>query len=537
MLANITFLDSFQDGSSLVVGVYSGGELSASAKKLDADGEIARMVSKIGFSGEFLETASFISANDARKYVLLVGLGKKDRSLSNFELQKIGASVYEASREFEKCFVAINDEDVKLAAAVGGSGSGGDDGASSSGSAGSSDSTALCSKTAQSLVAFGALLKSWRFDKYKSKKDKKIKLEDIIFEASDTETAEKIFTPFRNLASAIFLTREVVAEPANVIYPESFASKALELFKVGAEVEILDQDQMKSLGMNALLGVAQGSVNEPRLVVVHWNGSQNPSDAPIAFVGKGVTFDSGGISIKPSDHMEDMRHDMAGAGAVLGLMKAVATNKMPLNVVGVMPLVENMPSGSAQRPGDVVKSMSGQTIEVLNTDAEGRLILADALWYAQDRYKPAAIVDLATLTGAIVVALGHEFAGLFSNSDELAREIFESSQNTGEKVWRLPMAQAFDKGIDSDIADVQNCARPGVRAGSITAAHFLKRFVNGTPWAHIDIAGVEVSSGKTFICSNGATGFGVQLLYDLLSRMAEKGGINNVKFESEDKQQ
>lgn len=520
MLASITFLDSFQDGCSLVVGVYSGGELSASAKKLDSDGEIAKMVSKVEFSGKFLETASFVSGNDARKYVLLISLGEKDKALSGFELQQIGATIYEESSGFEKCFVAIDDSDIKV------------DSINTSTSADSSDSGASsgivpASKNVQSYVAFGALLKSWKFDKYKSKKDKKIKLESLVFEASDPKAAEKDFTSFRNLADATFLTREVVAEPANVIYPESFASKALELFKVGAEVEILDPEQMKVLGMNALLGVAQGSINEPRLVVVHWNGSKNPSDAPIAFVGKGVTFDSGGISIKPSDHMEDMRHDMAGAGAVLGLMKAVALNKLPMNIVGIMPLVENMPSGSAQRPGDIVKSMSGQTIEVLNTDAEGRLILADALWYAQDKYKPVAIVDLATLTGAIVVALGHEFAGLFSNSDNLAGEIFKSSQRTGEKVWRLPMTEAFDKGIDSDIADVQNCAKAGVRAGSITAAHFLKRFVNGTPWAHIDIAGVEVSSGKTSICSNGATGFGVQLLYDMLSRIAEKSAEAN----------
>lgn len=523
MLANISFLDSFQDGSSLVVGVYSGAELSPSAKKIDSDGEIAKMVSKVEFSGKCCETASFVSGNDARKYVLLIGLGEKEKTLSNFEAQKLGASIYEASSGFEKCFVAINDEDIKLTSSSDSSEKTPSDSTGSSASAGA---------TIQSLVAFGSLLKSWRFDKYKSKKDEKIKLKELIFEASDPAAAEKNFASFRNLADAIFLTREVVAEPANVIYPESFASKALELFKVGAEVEILDQDQMKSLGMNALLGVAQGSINEPRLVIVRWNGSQNPSDTPIAFVGKGVTFDSGGISIKPSDHMEDMRHDMAGAGAVLGLMKAVALNKLPINVIGVMPLVENMPSGSAQRPGDIVKSMSGQTIEVLNTDAEGRLILADALWYTQDKYKPAAIVDLATLTGAIVIALGHEFAGLFSNSDQLAEKISESAQNTGERVWRLPMTQAFDKGIDSDIADVQNCARPGVRAGSITAAHFLKRFVNGTPWAHIDIAGVEVSGGKSFICSNGATGFGVQLLYDLLSKVVEQGGTDAVKFES-----
>ena len=490
MVINVSFVDAFQDGSSVVVGVYSDGELSASAKKIDSDGEIAKVAGKMAFSGKLFETASFISANENRKYVLLVGLGEHDKVFSNYELQKLGAEIYSCASKFENCVLAIGDEDVK----------------------GEKTET-------QAMIAFGSLLKSWNFDKYKSKKDEKIKLGELKCIASDVAAAENAFTPYRNLAKAIFLTREVVAEPANVIYPESLASKSLELFKVGVDVEILDEDKMRKLGMNALLGVAQGSAHEPKMVILRWNGSKNPSDAPIAFVGKGVTFDSGGISIKPSDHMEDMRHDMAGAGAVLGLLKAVALNKLPINVVGVMPLVENMPSGTAQRPGDIVKSMSGQTIEVLNTDAEGRLILADAIWYTQDKYKPKAIIDLATLTGAIVIALGHEFAGLFSNSDILAEKIEGAAKNTGEKVWRLPMTEHFDKGIDSDIADMQNCAKPGIQAGSITAAHFLKRFVNGIPWAHIDIAGVEVSSGKMFICSNGATGFGVQLLYNFLSNL------------------
>lgn len=490
MVINVSFVDAFQDGSSVVVGVYSNGELSASAKKIDSDGEIAKIAEKMAFSGKLFETASFISANENRKYVLLVGLGEHDKIFSNYELQKLGAEIYSCASKFENCVLAIGDEDVKGEKAE-----------------------------TQAMIAFGALLKSWNFDKYKSKKDEKIKLGELKCIASDVAAAETGFTSYRNLAKSIFLTREVVAEPANVIYPESLASKSLELFKVGVDVEILDEDKMRKLGMNALLGVAQGSVYEPKMVILRWNGSKNPSDAPIAFVGKGITFDSGGISIKPSDHMEDMRHDMAGAGAVLGLLKAVALNKLPVNVVGVMPLVENMPSGTAQRPGDIVKSMSGQTIEVLNTDAEGRLILADALWYTQDKYKPKAIIDLATLTGAIVIALGHEFAGLFSNSDILAEKIEGAAKNTGEKVWRLPMTEHFDKGIDSDIADMQNCAKPGIRAGSITAAHFLKRFVNGTPWAHIDIAGVEISSGKMFICSNGATGFGVQLLYNFLSNL------------------
>ena len=491
MVVDISFVDAFQEGANLVVGVYDNGELSASAKKMDNSGEIAKNVEKIEFSGKLFETTSFVSSNDNRKYVLLIGLGSRDKVFSNYELQRLGAEIYTAASKLgQDCIFAIDDEDIK-------------------------------GKNAGShmIVAFGSLLKSWSFDKYKSKKDESVNLKNIKCIVSDIAAAEKDFETYKNLSQAIFLTREVVAEPANVIYPESFASKSLELFKAGIDVEILNKQDMEKLGMNALLGVAQGSEHEPKMVILRWNGSKNPNDAPIAFVGKGVTFDSGGISIKPSDHMEDMRHDMAGAGAVLGLLNAVALNKLPINVVGIMPLVENMPSGTAQRPGDIVKSMSGQTIEVLNTDAEGRLILADALWYTQDKYKPKAIIDLATLTGAIVVALGHEFAGLFSISDNLVEKITTSAKNTGEKVWRLPMTEHFDRGIDSDIADVQNCAKPGIRAGSITAAHFLRRFVNNTPWAHIDIAGVEITSGKIFICSNGAPGFGVQLLYDFLKNI------------------
>lgn len=498
MIVNISFVDSFQDNSSLIVGVFKGGELSAGAKKIDNNGEIARVIEKIAFSGELFETASFVSANENCKYILLVGLGEPNKVFSDCELQKLGAEIYSRASNFGDCVLAIGNEDIKGKHAE-----------------------------AQAMIAFGALLKSWTFDKYKSKKNEKIKLQELKCVTSDVSAAETNFAVYRNLSNGVFLTREVVAEPANVIYPESFASKSLELFKIGVDVKILTEADMKALGMNALLGVAQGSAHEPKMVILRWNGSQSKSDAPIAFVGKGITFDSGGISIKPSDHMEDMRHDMAGAGAVLGLFKAVALNKLPINIVGVMPLVENMPSGTAQRPGDVVKSMSGQTIEVLNTDAEGRLILADALWYVQNEYKPKAIVDLATLTGAIVIALGHEFAGLFSNSDVLAEKITNSAKNTGENVWRLPMTENFDKGINSDVADVQNCAKPGVRAGSITAAHFLKRFVNGVPWAHIDIAGVEVSSGKTpFICNDGATGFGVRLLYDFLSNLSENDNFD-----------
>jgi leucyl aminopeptidase len=303
-----------------------------------------------------------------------------------------------------------------------------------------------------------------------------------------------------------------VSEPANIIYPRTFADRCLELSEVGVEVQVLDQDQMKKLGMGAILGVAQGSVQEPYLVVMKYDGDPDASDKrPVAFVGKGVTFDTGGISIKPAAGMEDMKWDMGGAGVVLGLMKGLAARKAKVNAVGVVGLVENMPSGSAQRPGDIVTSMSGQTIEVLNTDAEGRLVLADALWFTQDTFKPRAMINLATLTGAIIVALGTEHAGLFSNNDELSEQLTAAGRKVGEKLWRLPMNDAYDKAINSDAADVKNIA--GSRdAGSIIGAQFLQRFVNNVPWAHLDIAGVTWAKKDNGTVPKGSTAFGVRLL-------------------------
>lgn len=492
VLKDISFVTDFIEKSSVVVGMYSNGELSKSAKSLDdkLNGEISKNLAKIGFKGKIFESISFVSASDFCKQIILISLGDAGKKFTNYELEKLGAAIYSNARTLDSCVTAIGSEDVQ------------------------SDL-----ESSQSIIAFGSLLKSWNFDKYKTKKDEKVKLSNIQFLTVDVEASEKDFKKFKNLADSIFLTRSVVSEPANVIYPESLAEIAQkELLPLGVEVEILNKNDMSALGMNALLGVAQGSAQEPKLVVLRWNGALNKSEKPIAFIGKGVTFDSGGISLKPGDGMHEMRNDMAGSGVVLGLMKAVALNKLPANVIGIMVLVENMPSGAAQRPGDIVKSMSGQTIEILNTDAEGRLILADALWYTQNRFFPEVMIDLATLTGAIIVALGHEFAGLFSNDDELAAQITTSSEFTGEKVWRMPMTDHFDKGINSEIADVQNMGKPNVRGSSITAAHFLKRFVNDVKWAHIDIAGVEHSSDDLFICSKGATGFGVHLLYDFLCR-------------------
>ena len=372
-------------------------------------------------------------------------------------------------------------------------------------------------------VAYGAKLRSYRFDKYRTreKKDTKPSLKTFRVLSKSAAKSRNAFDEKTKIADGVFLTRDLVSEPANALFPKEFAARARELAKLGVKVDVMGEKQMEKLGMGALLGVGQGSARESQMVVMHWDGTgaakggKSNANAPVAFVGKGVCFDSGGISIKPSGGMEDMKWDMGGAGVVVGLMKALAGRKAKANVVGVVGLVENMPSGTAQRPGDVVTSMSGQTIEVLNTDAEGRLVLADALWYCKEKYKPRAIIDLATLTGAIIVCLGNRYAGLFSNNEELAEKLLRSSKNEGEGLWRMPLGEEYDKKIDSDIADMKNIG-DGKGAGSITAAQFLKRFVDDVPWAHLDIAGVTWSSKDTATAPKGGTGFGVRLLERLV---------------------
>jgi leucyl aminopeptidase len=329
--------------------------------------------------------------------------------------------------------------------------------------------------------------------------------------SANSAGAKRVYQKLEKIADGVFLTRDLVSEPANILYPATLAAQAKTLAALGVAVEILDEKKMKKLGMGSLLGVGQGSLRPSRLVVMQWKGNPKAKDAPLAILGKGVTFDTGGISIKPAAGMEDMKWDMAGAGVVIGLMKALAGRKARVNVVGMVGLVENMPSGAAQRPGDIVTSMSGQTIEVLNTDAEGRLVLADVLWYCQDRFKPRFMIDLATLTGAIIIALGHEHAGLFSNNDELAERLAAAGKAVGEALWRMPLGEAYDRQLDSDAADVRNIGG-GRDAGSITAAQFLQRFVNKTPWAHLDIAGTAWSKKDAPTVPKGATAFGVRLL-------------------------
>jgi leucyl aminopeptidase len=371
-------------------------------------------------------------------------------------------------------------------------------------------------------LALGMRLRAYRFDRYKTKRkdgDEKPADVKVTIVVADVAQVQKAYAAREAVADGVDFARDLVNEPANVLFPEEFAERALTLKQLGVAVEVLDVAAMKKLGMNALLGVAQGSEHEPRFVVMRWNGGKKGAN-PIAFIGKGVCFDTGGISIKPAANMEDMKGDMAGAACVVGLMQALAARKAKVNVVGAIGIVENSVDGKSQRPGDIVTSMSGQTIEVINTDAEGRLVLADVLHYVNTRFKPKFMVDLATLTGAIIIALGHEYAGLFSNDDRLADRLIKAGRATGEKLWRMPVGPEFDKQIESKFADMKNVG--GRPAGSCTAALILSRFVDDTPWAHLDIAGTGMGSPQNEINKSWGSGFGVRLLDRLVAEYYEK---------------
>ena len=485
---------------TVVVTATDGGHLTASGQKLDrkANGALDRAIKASRFKGERGRSINVVAPAGTRlDNVVIMGLGKPG-DLTAQNAQELGGSVY---RQIEK---APGGAAALAVDRVSGAGIGVADMAAN--------------------LAHGARLRSYRFDKYrtKEKKEDKPTIKTLNVQVEGPERARRIYGPLDKIADGVFFTRDLVSEPANVIYPETLARQAKTLEKLGVKVEVLGPAQMKRLGMGALLGVAQGSANPARLVVLRWNGAGSGAraPAPIAFVGKGVTFDTGGISIKPAANMEDMKWDMGGSGVVIGLMKALAGRKAKVNAVGVVGLVENMPSGTAQRPGDVVTSMSGQTIEVINTDAEGRLVLADALHYCNTRFKPKFIVDLATLTGAIIVSLGNEIAGLFSNNDTLATRLTEAGDSVNERVWRLPLADFYDKQINSDIADMKNVGA-GRGAGSITAAQFLQRFVGNTPWAHLDIAGVTWSKKDLPLAAKGGTAFGVRLLNELVAKHYE----------------
>ena len=368
-------------------------------------------------------------------------------------------------------------------------------------------------------AALGARLRLYRFDRYRTKEaeDAKPRLASIRVLTDDPEAARAAWPALDGIAAGTELARDLISEPPNVLNPAEMAERCRALAEFGVEVEVLGPAELAQHGFGALLATSQGSANEPRVAIMQWKGGA-AGTAPVCFVGKGVTFDTGGISLKPGAGMGDMKWDMAGAGAVVGAMAALARRRARANVVGLVGLTENMPSGTATRPGDVVKSLSGQTIEVLNTDAEGRLVLADVIWYAQDRFNPSATIDLATLTGAIITSLGHEFAGLFSNDDTLATRLLAAGQATGEGVWRMPLGEAYDKLIKSDIADMKNIGgRPG---GAIIGAQFIQRFVRG-PWAHLDIAGMAWSSKDAPTIPKGATAFGLRLLDRLVAEHYE----------------
>jgi leucyl aminopeptidase len=504
-MIKINFAEPYQPRSgAAVVGVWEEKVLTPAATRLDeaTGGAISRAVSAAPrFSGKKDELLPVIApANLPVSRIVLAGLGKPE-SVDARSLQQLGGNLVahlNGAGEKEATFAI----DVGKGAAIGEA------------------------KAAAELV-FGAQLRSYRFDKYKTKQkpEQKASLSRLTIATSAAAAAQRAYEPLGKTAEAVFFTRDLVSEPANVIYPETLAAEAKKLAELGVEVEVLDEHKMRELGMNALLAVGQGSARPPRLVVMQWHGAKADADAesrkPLAFVGKGVTFDTGGISIKPAAGMGDMKWDMAGSAAVIGLMRLLAARKAKTNAVGIVGLVENMPSGTAQRPGDIVTSMSGQTIEVLNTDAEGRLVLADALWYCQDRFKPRLIVDLATLTGAVIVALGHQRAGLFSNKDDLANRLIEAGNAVGELVWRLPLDESYDREIDSDAADVKNIAS-GRDAGSIIGAQFVQRFVNEVPWAHLDIAGTAWSTKDAPTVPKGATAFGVRLLDRFVSQYYEK---------------
>jgi len=487
----IRFADSRPDGDFALVLPAAGNDRPGLATLGSAKGPLETALKRQRFDGEAGSVAEdWLAEGDSARRILVVGTGKGQTTSESAE--KLGGTV--------SARLLISGEKHAVI-----------------------DLTGLgYDAEAGARVALGASLRAWRYDRYRTKlKDKqKPTLMEVTIIGADGGAEARWTSRWQPVIEGVSFTRELVTEPANIIYPESFVERCAGLAKLGIELEVLDGKAMEKLGMGALLGVAQGSVREPRMLILRWNGGAKDA-TPLVFVGKGVTFDTGGISIKPAQGMEAMKWDMGGAGAVVGALKALALRKAKANVVGVCAMVENMPGGNAQRPGDVVTTMSGQTVEVINTDAEGRLILSDAMTWAQRTFKPKTMVDLATLTGAMVISLGHEFGGMFANDDSLAAELDKAGASSGDRLWRLPMGEAYDRLIDSPIADVKNV---GPREGAaITAAQFLGRFVDeGVRWAHLDIAGMVWSDkpGATF--DKGATGFGVRILDQFVEDTAEK---------------
>ena len=495
------------DAPSATVAVLAGEEVSlgAAARGIDdaTKGVLTRAARAAGFTGKPRTAVEILApAGVEAQRIVLAGAG---RVMSELDRLRLGGFAYAQ-------IAARKADNASLMADL-------------------ADPGETAPETLAADLALGALLRSYTFDKYRTRRNSngndtdseppRNGLRRLTVHCVRPDAAAKAFASRKAVADGVFLARDLINEPANVLGPVEFAERVRDLARSDLSVEVLDEEQLKAHRMHALLAVGQGSARPPRVVVLQWHGARSKRAKPLCFVGKGVTFDTGGLSMKPAAGMEDMKGDMGGAACVAGLMLALAGRRAAVNAVGVIGLTENMPSGTAQRPGDIVTSMSGQTIEVLNTDAEGRLVLADALWYAQERFKPRFVIDLATLTGAIIVALGKEYAGLFSNDQKLAAELSAAGEAVGEKVWRMPLAKAYDKLIDSKNADMKNIG--GRHGGAITAAQFLQRFIKDTHWAHIDIAGTAMDSARNEINQSWGAGWGVRLLDRLVADNYEKG--------------
>lgn len=501
MTVALSFSSAKLPESGTVCVVVAGDKLGPVGQAVDAatGGTLSQAMQAQKFSSKAGETLTVLAPGAAYDRVILVSAGKPEK-IDDLALQAAGGHAYAAlaRTKAKEATLAVDAVHAKKSKSNG---------------------------HPAALVASGALLRAYRFDKYRTKlkAEDKPQLATLTLHAKDAATAKKAFAPLEAVAKSVAFTRDLVSEPPNVLHPESYADACKALKELGVKVTVLDYAAIKKHKMGALIGVAQGSIREPRVVALEWLGDPKAKDkAPLALLGKGVTFDTGGISIKPSGGMEEMKWDMAGSAAVVGTIMALALRKAKANVVGVIGLVENMPDGNAQRPGDIVTSMSGQTIEVLNTDAEGRLVLCDVITYAQRTYQPKAMIDLATLTGAVIVALGHDHAAVLSNNQKLADTLLAAGKASGEKLWQLPVGEAYDRDIDSPVADMKNIGSAR-EAGTIVGAVFLQRFVeNGTPWAHLDIAGTAWAYKDQPTCPKGASAYGVRLLNQFVADNYER---------------
>jgi leucyl aminopeptidase len=503
MLNNIKFINKELSNNQAII-VLVNEQLQLDSDLLLIDQQYHGLISKtiqnsLIFTGKFgeIKIVNAVNKDGEIKYLIIVGIGQEAK-LTTSCLEEIGGKILSSSNNYK-----ISTIGFKITRNIG------------------QYETSIVA----SLIASGFFLAAYRFDKFKTKQTaaEKFTIDYLEISTDNIAKAEELFNSKKLVAKAVFFARDISNEPANIKNPLSYSERISEILEpFGIDVTIIGEREMKNLGMGALLGVGQGSQNESKLVVMNYNGLGDDT-RPVAFVGKGVTFDSGGISIKPATNMGDMKYDMAGSAAVVGALMALASRKAKANIVGVVGLVENMPSGNAQRPGDIITTMSGQTVEVGNTDAEGRLVLADAIWYTQEKFNPQCVIDLATLTGAIVVALGKTYAGCFANNEQLANRLIAVGNKVNEKLWRLPLHQDFDKMINSDIADISNIGNVPGAAGSCTAAQFIGRFIKDEMiWAHLDIAGVSYNNKECVFATKGATAYGVRLLNQFIQDYYEQ---------------